>query len=302
MFNVALTVAACLRAGTRVDVAWVIASDTWSAVPAIDALALTPGGGRTGELLGGLVDGHLTEVAQLQRPVGRLLDLEVSDLQAAAAGHPSGGQVRCALTPASALPDDLWPLLLARETVGLITQLEGDELGASQVVTGADLATDERVAELVRHGGPTAAVVGDALVTLFRPVPQLVVSGSGAIADALAAAAGLLGWQVTVAADVGTANGLMARLSSLDSAVVMGHDVESSSRVLEAALHSAAGYIGALGSLEMQQRRADWLAYRGVEDLSRVHGPAGLDIAAQGPGEIAVSILAEAIAVHRAAG
>ena len=63
-----------------------------------------------------------------------------------------------------------------------------------------------------------------------------------------------------------------------------------------AALASEAGYVGALGSHSMQQSRADWLAYRDVVDLSRVHGPAGLDIGAKSPQEVAVAIAAQAIA------
>jgi xanthine dehydrogenase accessory factor len=88
----------------------------------------------------------------------------------------------------------------------------------------------------------------------------------------------------------------MAGLSSFDKVVVAAHQLELAGTALMAALDSDAGYIGALGSRKMQENRADWLAYRGVTDLSRVHGPAGLDIGAATPGEIAVSILAEAIA------
>ena len=69
--------------------------------------------------------------------------------------------------------------------------------------------------------------------------------------------------------------------------------------LLQVALDSDAGYIGALGSRSMQQARADWLAYRDVTDLSRVHGPAGLDIGASTPAEIAVSIAAQIVSVTR---
>jgi len=50
----------------------------------------------------------------------------------------------------------------------------------------------------------------------------------------------------------------------------------------------------------MQQNRADWLAYRGITEISRVHGPAGVDIGATSPAEIAISILAQAIEAVKA--
>jgi xanthine dehydrogenase accessory factor len=84
--------------------------------------------------------------------------------------------------------------------------------------------------------------------------------------------------------------------------VVAAHDLELAGPALLAALESEAGYIGSVGSRRMQENRADWLAYRGVSDLSRVHGPAGLDIGAETPGEIAVSVLAEAISLNAVAG
>ena len=95
------------------------------------------------------------------------------------------------------------------------------------------------------------------------------------------------------------ATGLIAGLSRLDKLVVTSHDAELGGRALAAGLDSDVGYIGALGSRRTQQSRADWLAYRGITDLSRIHGPAGLDIGADTPAEIAVSIVAEALAVKK---
>ncbi len=87
----------------------------------------------------------------------------------------------------------------------------------------------------------------------------------------------------------------MATLSAIDAVVVLGHDVETSGRALQGALESSAGYIASIGSPRMQELRREWLAYRGVEWDDRVRGPAGIDIGADNPPEIAVSIVAEAI-------
>jgi xanthine dehydrogenase accessory factor len=90
----------------------------------------------------------------------------------------------------------------------------------------------------------------------------------------------------------------VAGLAPLDKLVVISHDVDFAGPVLAAALDTAVGYIGALGPRRIQQARADWLAYRGITDLARIHGPAGLDVGATTPPEIAVSILAEAMATR----
>ena len=55
MYDIALSVAACVRSGTRADVAWMLAP-----IVSDDALAFTPGGGRIGSLAGGVLKSPVT--------------------------------------------------------------------------------------------------------------------------------------------------------------------------------------------------------------------------------------------------
>ncbi len=71
--------------------------------------------------------------------------------------------------------------------------------------------------------------------------------------------------------------------------------------VLEQALRTQARYIGMLGSRTKNKTIFSHLLSKGIpkEQLDKVHAPIGLEINAQSPGEIAVSILAEIIKVRR---
>ena len=66
------------------------------------------------------------------------------------------------------------------------------------------------------------------------------------------------------------------------------------------ALASDAFYVGAIGSRRTQEKRRERLLEEGVsaEQLERLSGPAGLDLGAATPGETALSILAEILAVR----
>jgi len=70
--------------------------------------------------------------------------------------------------------------------------------------------------------------------------------------------------------------------------------------VLEQSLRTDAGYVGMIGSRRKQRLVYDELLGKGFceDDLNRVHNPIGLDIAAETPEEIAVSIVAELIAAR----
>ena len=61
------------------------------------------------------------------------------------------------------------------------------------------------------------------------------------------------------------------------------------------------GYIGSLGSRKTHNKRCERLIDKGFcqNDLSKIHGPIGLNIKAKTPAEIAVSIMAEIINFRR---
>jgi xanthine dehydrogenase accessory factor len=87
--------------------------------------------------------------------------------------------------------------------------------------------------------------------------------------------------------------------------VTLTHDPKIDDPALVAALRSDAFYIGALGSKRNHARRLERLAAEhgfGENELSRIHGPIGLNIGAVSQAEIAVSILAEMTNVLRRGG
>ena len=127
---------------------------------------------------------------------------------------------------------------------------------------------------------------------------RLLVVGDGPVTDALVEIAAVLGWSTTVA---GTTAEVDAALPTADAVVVTSHHEELDGPAIAAALTAAPAYLGAMGSRRTQARRRQWLLHHGVPepDLDRLHAPAGLDIGADAPPEIALSILAELVATLR---
>ncbi|MCS6930701.1 MAG: XdhC family protein [Acetobacteraceae bacterium] len=153
------------------------------------------------------------------------------------------------------------------------------------------------------------------------PPLRLLVVGAVHIAQALAPMAQAAGFAVTVidprrafaTADrfPGVAlrddwpDEAMADLKpdSRTAVVTLTHDPKLDDPALDAALRSEAFYIGALGSTRTHAKRVARLKEAGHPDdaIARIHAPVGLDIGAVTAPEIAVSILAELVAVRRGA-
>jgi xanthine dehydrogenase accessory factor len=146
-----------------------------------------------------------------------------------------------------------------------------------------------------------------------------VIVGATDIAEALAALVSTIGWR-TICVDARDAAARRLRVPSADelliewpdqalyaldadeetAVVVLVHDEKFVVPALVAALAGPAFYVGVLGSRRAQALWRSQLVATGVtaEALARIHGPAGLDIGAATPAEIAVSIVAEMLAVR----
>ena len=132
---------------------------------------------------------------------------------------------------------------------------------------------------------------------------HLLVVGDGPVSDALQALAAVLGWATTVAR---TTEEVAAALPSSTAVVVTSHHEDVDAPALALSLtavgaESGPAYVAAMGSRRTQARRREWLLAHGVPEaaLEELHAPAGLDIGADTPAEIALSVLAELVATLR---
>jgi xanthine dehydrogenase accessory factor len=159
-------------------------------------------------------------------------------------------------------------------------------------------------------------------VDAFPAPPLMLVAGAASFACALTAQAKLLGYKVVVCdaravfasprrfplADevvVEWPNRYLERTREAyqerDAICVLTHDPKFDVPTIVAALATAAGYIGVMGSRRTQADRRRRLREAGVDEaqLGRLRGPLGLDLGARSPEETAVSICAEIIAARR---
>ena len=144
-----------------------------------------------------------------------------------------------------------------------------------------------------------------AFIQPFLPPPQLIIVGGGHIGRPLKVMGEAAGFEVVVVdAEPGRANvpGLESVHLTTDSFIVLiTTDHISDEAALRQVIDSPVRYIGMIGSRRkcetiMGHLRADGIS---EEVLTRVYAPIGLDLGGPTPEEIAVSILAEIIAVRR---
>jgi xanthine dehydrogenase accessory factor len=150
-----------------------------------------------------------------------------------------------------------------------------------------------------------------------RAAPRLVIFGAGHVAQPTAALALSVGFELVVVdereelnvearfpscrrelLDVPTALRLLSP-SPRDYLLIVTHDHQLDGEALRLALRSEARYIGLVGSRRKVFRLVERVVAReGPIDLRRLFAPVGLALGAVTPGEIALSIVAELVAVR----
>ncbi|MER5428173.1 XdhC family protein [Streptomyces sp. NPDC002588] len=174
----------------------------------------------------------------------------------------------------------------------------------------------------VRHYGPRGQRREDAVAVFlhsFAPPPRMLVFGAIDYAAAVARVGDFLGYRVTVcdARPVFATAGRFPpgvevvvdwphrylRGTDTDGRTVicvLTHDPKFDVPLLQEALRRPAAYIGAMGSRRTHDERRRRLVEAGLTgpELARLRSPVGLDLGARTPGEVAVSVAAEIVALR----
>jgi xanthine dehydrogenase accessory factor len=267
------------------------------------------GEGLIGSVSGGCVEQELLSMLRegaLNLSGPGLLRVGADPDQARRLRLPCGGQLELVIEPLQD-PESLAPVadaLARRQRLTRTLNLESGDVRLAPAEREATLGWDGRRLEKV-----------------FGPVWRLLLIGAVDLSAYVAQMAAALGYEV-ICCDPREeyAGGWCQKEAARDrrppdeavqaladdprSAVLaLSHDPRLDDLALMEALDSRAFYVGALGSRRNNDARRKRLAQVGVSPrgISRLHGPIGLPIGSRNPPEIAVSILAELIAVRRGA-
>lgn len=294
-----------LQTGHSVAIATVV--QTWGSAPRPVGswLAIRGDGQVAGSVSGGCVEDDLISRVQteiLTRDTPEMVVYGVSQEEAARFGLPCGGTLRLLVEPKPELAI-LERLLENIRSHQITKRLVNIETGKSTLESGT--RNDE------------FTCTSTEMCTTYGPRWRMVIIGAGQLSQYTADFAIASDFEVIVIdpreeyaeglnrMDVTFIQGmpddvlLEIGVDPHTAVVALTHDPKLDDMALMEALKSSAFYVGALGSRKNTQKRKERLLEFDVskEEVERLHGPVGLTIGALTPPEIAVSILAEVIAV-----
>ena len=313
---------AWMAEGQRVALATVV--ETWgsSPCPAGSQMAISEKARFAGSVSGGCIETSVVseaiEAIKDKKPV--LLRYGVTDEQGHAAGLTCGGNIGVFVEPLDAM------LLMQYQGRKPFVRAVGLDSGAWAVLrqdkTEGALSMNEAIRAGLRAAGQDGecCVIREGAEPVFihpvRPAFRLIVIGAVRIAQSLAPMAVEAGFEVTIVdprrafATPERFPGLslvcewpdkalpVLNVDSSTAVVTLTHDAKPDDMALIYALRSPALYVGALGGRKSHAKRIARLKEMGLTDIeiARIRAPVGLDIGAETPAEIALSVIAEIVA------
>lgn len=175
------------------------------------------------------------------------------------------------------------------------------------------LITLDMTDELLGVGMPCGGKM-DIYVEPVMPTPELLIAGHGRIAESLAAFAHMLGFRIAIndpgaeAAAFPQAERIIAEDFDLNETpigantyVVIATQHKNDHRWLHKALEGEAAYVALIASQHRAKLVLDYLAAEGApaDKLAKIYAPAGFDLGAATPEEIALSIMSQIVALRR---
>lgn len=299
------------KAGRGAALATVV--ETWGSAPRpVGAqLAIAGDGEMAGSVSGGCVEGAVVVAAMdaVTSGTSELLEFGVSDDEAFAVGLACGGTIKVFVEPVGgALPVDMLEALVAARAARTPVAYEVSISGGERHLLGPDT---DRLANRFRRD--QSGLEGESFTAIHNPPLRMVVVGAVHIAQALLPMARIAGYD-PILVDPRPAFAAEARfpgerivedwpdealdaigLDARTAVVTLTHDPKLDDPAIMRALRSEVFYLGCLGSSRTHAKRVARLTEAGfsLDEIAKIHGPVGLRIGAMGPGEIAVSILAE---------
>jgi xanthine dehydrogenase accessory factor len=280
--------------------------ETWGSAPRPPGalLAMRGDGLVVGSVSGGCVEDDLIDRVRHGERVGKpsLVTYGVTKEEAARFGLPCGGNLRLVQEP---LADTGWIETILERTAR-------HELVARRLDLGTGVVTIEAATR-----GEAFQFDGTSLRALFGPRWRLLIIGAGQLSRAVAQMALALDFEVVccdpreeyhLTWDIPDTTFSKAmpddlvvelQLDPHSAVIAVTHDPKLDDMALLEALKSPAFYVGALGSRGNTAKRKERLALFDLSpaEIDRLHGPVGLDLGSKTPAEIAVSIVAEIVAV-----
>ena len=298
-----------LKEKRKVALATVISTWGSSPRPVGGQMAIDSNGEIIGSVSGGCIEGAvITEgINSINDRKLRIKDYGISNDMAWEVGLACGGELKVLIQPLN-LEDEIVYSIVDRIENRKPTKLR---INCSTGLRQIDNSITNQISIYDK--------INEEFIHVIDPKPRLFIVGAVHIAQALVSLAKTADFEIILIdprdhfatkerfpnckiinewPDTALSNFILDEGSHL---VTLTHDPKIDDPALIYSLKKDIGYIGSLGSKKTHNKRCERLIDTGFDnnDLSKIHGPIGLDIKAKTPAEIAISIIAQIVNFRR---